>query len=72
MAKLFSVLNIPPLNRNTLKRMERAAGKCIEEVAEESCVAAIEEETSKTQSRFLYFLHVLWLNPFWFTIFDPF
>ena len=44
----MSAMNIPTINKNTLKRSERIVGSMVDQLAEQSCVAAIENEKTLT------------------------
>ncbi|XP_058810185.1 uncharacterized protein LOC131675276 [Phymastichus coffea] len=45
---MLSALNVPPVNKNSLKRYERVVGPAIDKVANESCIKAIQEEKRLT------------------------
>ena len=53
----FAIFNVPGITTRALKRKEREAGKCIEDIAGDSCLKAVELEKSMTE-RFIFKTHV--------------
>ena len=54
---LFAIFSVPGITTRALKKKEREAGKCIEDIAGNSCLKAVELEKSMTE-RFIFKTHV--------------